>query len=218
MAYGTMSDRTGRSEARRGVKEGGAMASTALRLAPRKLAVAVASLAILAPPHAHADDDPRAAIAKLESDAGHQAIVADALVRAREALERATRLHALHDEEHAAEADGLALEWASVGRDLVRAVDAETKAAQARRKAAEAQAQLDRSRALVEEAIARVGRLETEIAQAQRSNRTTHTAVESHASPPPSATDRPSVSPPKSSTPKGSAPKISAPRGSDPAP
>jgi hypothetical protein len=204
------------------------MVPTGLRAAPWKLAAAIASLAIFVGPGAQAGDDARTAIAQLESDAAQQAIVAAALGHAREALERATRLHAVHDEDHAAAADALALEWASLGRDLVRAADAESTAAEARRKATEAQAQLERSKALVETALARVGRLETEIAQAQGSNGTERTAVESHASPQPSATGRLSASPPKSSTPqvsapsasppKSSAPQVSAPGGSETAP
>lgn len=190
------------------------MASTVLRFAPWKLAVTAASFAALVGPIARAGDDPRTAIAQLESDAGHRAIVAEAIAHARDALERAARLHALHDEAHAAEADSLALEWASAGRDLARAVDAEARAGEARRKATEARAQLERSKALVEEAIARVGRLETEIAQAQRSSRTPQAAVESHARSQSSASGPPSVGTPKSSAPEVSTPEVSAPRGS----
>jgi hypothetical protein len=189
----------------------GTMPSTGLRSVPWKLAAAIASLVVLASGGARAGDDPRSAVAQLESDTAHHAIVAEALARAREALERATRLHAVRDESHATEADALALEWAAVGRDLVRAADAEASAAETRRQATDAQAQLERSKALVEEAIARVGRLETEIAQTQRSNRPTRIAVESHANEP--AADRPAVVPPKRS-----AASVSTPRGSDATP
>lgn len=152
-------------------------------------AVATAAFALTVCRCAWASEDPRTAVAQLEQDTAHQAIVVNALARAKDALERATRLHALRDEAHAAEADALALEWAVVGRDLIRAVDAEASAADVRRRATEAQAQLERSRALVEEAIARVGRLQTEMARAQRPDRAARVAVESHDGQAPPGTD-----------------------------
>jgi hypothetical protein len=175
-----------------------------------KTAVATALFAQLVCPRARAGDDPRTSIAQLEQDVSHQAIVADALARAKDALERATRLHALHDDRHAAEADGLALEWAAVGRDLARAVDAEGVAADVRRRATDTQAQLERSRALVEESIARVGRLETEVSQAQRPDGASRVAVESHADQP---APGPARQPPSAQ--RAPAPKAQNSAGSD---
>ncbi|HXX67008.1 MAG TPA: hypothetical protein VEK07_07500 [Polyangiaceae bacterium] len=189
------------------------MASTDLRTTRSKVAVAAATVALSVCPIALADGDARASIQALEHDTSHRAIVADAVGRAKEALERATRLHALHDEPHAAEADALALEWAAIGRDLMRAVRAEEEAAEVRRKATDAQAQLERSRALVEEAIARVGRLEIEIARAQRPGGASRIAVEAHDGQPPPASERHPPSPEKAL--EAPAPKVRPDGGSD---
>jgi hypothetical protein len=86
-------------------------------------------------------------------------VTADAVDRARTALEQATRLRAASDEAHARAADGLALEWAETARDLGLAVAAEKLADDAKRQSMQSQAQLQRTRALVEESIARLGRL-----------------------------------------------------------
>jgi hypothetical protein len=93
-------------------------------------------------------------------------ITAEALSRAKDALERGTRLRRAGDEAHARTADGLAREWAETGRDLVRATEAESTAADLRRKAMNEEAQVGRARALVEEGIARVGRLRAQIDEA----------------------------------------------------
>jgi hypothetical protein len=110
----------------------------------------------------------QAIVDELGKDAGHQTLVAEPLDLARRAIERGVRLRALGDEAHAKAADGLAREWAEMARDLVRAAEAETKAADVRRKALDEQVQLERTRALVDEGIARVGRLKAELDEAQR--------------------------------------------------
>jgi hypothetical protein len=110
----------------------------------------------------------------------HATATTDSVRLAREALERATRLRVAGDEPHAKAADGVALEWAETARDIVRAADAESSAAELRRKAIEAQAQLDRSRALVEEAIASIGRLRAELEQMRGAPHADHAAVEVH--------------------------------------
>jgi hypothetical protein len=111
------------------------------------------------------------------------------VLEAKNALERATRLRVAGDEAHAKAADGLALEWAETARDVVRAVDAEAAAAGLRQKALDAQAQLERSRALVEEAIASIGRLQAELdqvsAHASPAGQAGRTAVEVHDGEPP---------------------------------
>ena len=76
------------------------------------------------------------------SKAPPAAVTADAVARATEALEQATRFRAAGDEAHAKAADGLALEWAETARDLVRAADAEKQAEDRKRQAMVAQAQL----------------------------------------------------------------------------
>jgi hypothetical protein len=67
-----------------------------------------------------------------------------------------------------------------VARDLAKAADAETAAADLRHKAVAAQEQLERTRALVEEGIARVGRLQAELVEAEHAPRTDRVAVEVH--------------------------------------
>jgi len=149
--------------------------------------VALASLLVCVTAAAQPADEHAAAAAimqQLTADQPHQAVTADALLEARNALERATRLRVAGDEAHAKAADGLALEWAETARDVVKAVDAEAAAADLRHKALDAQAQLERSRALVEEAIASIGRLQAELDQAASSSTghagRDHVAVEVH--------------------------------------
>jgi hypothetical protein len=148
------------------------------------------------PARAQSADDhatAQAMVKQLEADAAHRAVAAEPLEHARAALERATRLRSSGDETHAKAADGLAREWAEDARDVARAAEAEAAAADVRRKAVDAQAQLDRTRALVEEAIARVGRLKAELEQAERTAATGGTAkgrkaVEVHAAEPAAST------------------------------
>jgi hypothetical protein len=129
-------------------------------------ALATCALTAAASAVAQGTDDHTTASAlvlALERDATRAPVVGAALSRAKAALEHANRLRGAGDETHAKAADGLAREWAETARDLGRAADAEQQAAEVRRKAVEAQAQLERSRALVEEAIARAGRLRAEL-------------------------------------------------------
>jgi hypothetical protein len=104
----------------------------------------------------------------LASDAKHKAATAAIVQRGKDALERATRMRAAGDEAHAKLADGLALELAETGRDLVRAIDVETTADETRRAATDAGVMGERERALLEEGIARNGRLKAEIAELDR--------------------------------------------------
>jgi hypothetical protein len=121
-----------------------------------------------------------ALVGQLEHDTAHAAVTGEAVTNAKAALERATRLRTAGDEVHAKAADGLALEWAQVARDLAKAADAEATAADLRRKAVEAQAQLERERAQVEEGIAHVGRLQAELSEAEKAPKIERTAVEVH--------------------------------------
>jgi hypothetical protein len=121
-----------------------------------------------------------ALVGQLEHDTAHAAVTGEAVANAKAALERATRLRTAGDEAHAKAADGLALEWAQVARDLAKAADAEATAADLRRKAVDAQAQLERTRAQVEEGIAHVGRLQAELAEAEKGPKIERTAVEVH--------------------------------------
>jgi hypothetical protein len=167
-----------------GIAKGSAK-STALRLR-WVMAASVGVVVIIgraSPSRAQSPDDHAAAAAllqKLEVDTAHSPITASAVVHAKEALERATRLRSVRDEAHAKAADGLALEWAETGRDLARAADAEAQASDLRRNAVEAQARLERARALVEAWIARVGRLRSELEEASRAAPKDRTAIEVH--------------------------------------
>jgi hypothetical protein len=128
------------------------------------LSVAPAALADGGEDHAAAAE----IVKQIESNPARAAVAAEALGHAKEALERATRLRSAGDEPHAKAADGLAREWAEDARDITRAAEAEAAAGEARRKAVEAQAQVERTRALVEEGIARIGRLTAELNQVER--------------------------------------------------
>lgn len=90
-------------------------------------------------------------------------VTAEAVARANEALEQATRFRAAGDEAHAKAADGLAREWAETARDLALAAATEKQAEDRKRQAIQAQAQLERTRALVEDGIARLGRIRAEL-------------------------------------------------------
>jgi hypothetical protein len=155
------------------------------------------------PARAQGNDDHAAAeaiVRQIEADKARATVSAEPLTKARTALERATRLRSAGDEAHAKAADGLAREWAEDARDVARAAEAEAAAAEVRRKAVSAQEQLERTRALVEEEIAHIGRLQAELDQAERSNQKGNggsgvsaagkgrRAVEAHAGEPPSTT------------------------------
>ena len=115
-----------------------------------------------------AGDDRSAAestIADLERDPKTKELTADAVKRARTALERARRMHDAGDDRHARLAEGLALEWARVGETLVRAAQVESKAREARLSALDAGAKVDRERAMVEQQLAENGRLQSELSR-----------------------------------------------------
>jgi hypothetical protein len=138
---------------------------------PTRLALAaLATLAALAlamgSRSAAAGGDDRAvtdALIKSTTPLGPPGVTAEAIEHANEATERATRFRAAGDEMHAKVADGLAREWAETARDLGLAAAAEQMADDRKRQAIQAQAQLQRTKALVEESIARLGRLRADL-------------------------------------------------------
>ncbi len=105
-----------------------------------------------------------ATLSALEKDPATKDITADAVKKSRDALERATRMRASGDDTHARLAEGIAHDWAEVGKELARAADLEKKAAQAHLSAQDAGAQTDRERAMLEQRVAENGRLVIEIA------------------------------------------------------
>ena len=133
----------------------------------KALAVAVSLAGVVAArPSVGAQEDgrdDRTAAEALVKQAAPSPVTAEAVTRAGEALEQATRLRAAGDEAHAKAADGLAREWAETARDLSLAAAAEKLAEDSKRQAMQSQAQLQRTRALVEESIARLGRLRAEL-------------------------------------------------------
>jgi hypothetical protein len=173
--------------------------------------VAVASLLITG--RARGDDPPNAQslLPSLEADTAHRAVTADAIRASRDALERATRLRTAGDEAHARLAEGLALEWAETARDLARAADAEKREHEIEVAAIDAGARVERERALLEAAIARAGRLATELQAAQQGGAKPRdrTAIESRKAPPaksgPMDADAPTTTGPGTSRPKGKA-------------
>ena len=129
------------------------------------VAFAALALAALTAGIAHGDNrtSATAILDELANDAVHKAAIGAIVQRGRDALERATRMRAAGDEAHAQLADGLALEEAETARDLVRALEVERMADDARRGTTDAGAVGERERALLEEGIARNGRLKAEI-------------------------------------------------------
>jgi hypothetical protein len=143
-------------------------AAACVRVVCRLALLGSVLLSALPSREARADDGTTARdlVAVLGADAAHATLLAEPVGRAREAIERATRLRESGDELRAKAADGLALEWAETARDLARAADAERAAADRRHEAIAKQAQVERARALVEAELAHVGRLRKEIEDA----------------------------------------------------
>jgi hypothetical protein len=135
-------------------------------------AAAILLVAMLAPVIASATEDDRTATERmateLDHDAAHKTLTADAVAHARKALERALRMRQAGDETRARETEGLARRWVELARDLVRTADAEAQAGLIRSAATDAGAHAERERALLEETIARTGRLQAEIEAAER--------------------------------------------------
>jgi hypothetical protein len=113
-------------------------------------------------------------VEEVSRDAAHKALTAETVQHAKDALERGKRMRAAGDEAHARLADGLALEWAQMAKDLVATADAEQKAADARRDALDAGAALERERGMLEESITRAGRLRAELEAAERDAKATN--------------------------------------------
>jgi hypothetical protein len=128
------------------------------------LGIAIAAIAFAQP------DDRSATEAILkELDASPKKDVAREMVgRAKTALDRGARMRSAGDEPHARIADSVAKTWAEAARDIVRAVEVEERAANARRSATDAGMQAERERALLEEAIAQSGRVRAQLESLQR--------------------------------------------------
>ncbi len=104
-------------------------------------------------------------LATLGASSAQRALAHAPLEESKHALERAAGARRSGDIRHAEQLEGLSREWAETARDLVRAAAAEADAAALELAAADAGVQAERARALLEEAIARRGRAEAELAK-----------------------------------------------------
>jgi colicin import membrane protein len=99
----------------------------------------------------------------LASSSAEPALTRAPIEEAKRALDRAAGARRSGDVRHAEMLEGLAREWAETARDVVRAVAVEADAGALEMAAADAGIRAERSRALLEEAIARRGRAEAEL-------------------------------------------------------
>lgn len=132
---------------------------------------AILLVAFVSPAISAATEDDRAAtermVSELDHDAAHKTLTADAVAHARKALERALRMRQSGDDTRAREMEGLARRWVELARDLARTADTEAQAGLFRNAANDAGAHVERARAMLEETIARTGRLKAEIETAE---------------------------------------------------
>jgi hypothetical protein len=91
------------------------------------------------------------------------AVARTPIEEAKRALDRAVGARRSGDVRHAEMLEGLAREWAETARDVLRAAAVEADAGALQMAAADAGFRAERSRALLEEAIARRGRAEAEL-------------------------------------------------------
>jgi hypothetical protein len=94
-------------------------------------------------------------------------IVAEPLAKAKAAQQRAQSARGSGDLQHATELDALALTWARVADDLVRTADAEKKLSELQKQVSELEQKAVRTQALIEQTIARRGRAEQNLANAE---------------------------------------------------
>ncbi len=99
-----------------------------------------------------------AILASLPQDEATQKVVEDAVGKARKALARATDMRNADDPEHARMMDAVAVEWARVAVDLVKAREAETLLTKIQRELFDLKQKIDRARLLLEETHARKAR------------------------------------------------------------
>jgi hypothetical protein len=119
---------------------------------------------------------PQPRLAALDADTTHATITAEPRQRARTAIERSKRFRAAGDETHAKQSDRAASAWLDAAEDMVRTVDSEAKAEDARRAALDAGAQAERERALLEETMLQNGRLRAELDEAEHQSKPPQTS------------------------------------------
>ncbi len=108
-------------------------------------------------------DQARGLIAEVEADASGRELVAPAVRRGKQALTRAE--DAATSPRHAPLLDAAALEWAEVARDLARTRAAELASDRLEQDVSATQTEMVRSRAAVEQAMARVGRARQDLTE-----------------------------------------------------
>ncbi len=119
----------------------------------------------------------------------------DAIKQAKDALERGTRMRTAGDALHGQLAEGLALEWAQLARDRARAEATESEARKAELGTIDAAARVERERALLEEAIARSGRLRAELASVKTRDASARTKDHTSTSTKPDVATKPTATP-----------------------
>lgn len=140
----------------------------------RSLAALTLLAAAAVSPAAFGADAPRPnaqqVLATLPADGPH----AQALTRlrrlVRQSLWRAEQARAAGNVRVAQQLDALARDYALAARELDRALSAETQAAKLQRQAADSASRLERTRALIEELVARRARARAELRQLQSSS------------------------------------------------
>ncbi len=111
-----------------------------------------------------ADAQPEAAPKASASEWSNPVLAADdAIAEANRALKRAEELRAMGDVARAELAEDLALEWALTARETVKAVETEREADELGTAAVEATTKAERARTLLEDAIARRGKLQAKL-------------------------------------------------------
>lgn len=93
----------------------------------------------------------------------NRALAREAMERTRTALAKGAELRQKGDSSHARMSEAAALAWAEMGRDLIRAIEVEARAAASRRDTADAGRDAEQQRALLEEEIAKNGRLRAQL-------------------------------------------------------
>jgi hypothetical protein len=109
-------------------------------------------------------DRARSLLTHVEADASVRQLVSPATSRAGDALRRAEAA-SVGAPAHAQLLESIALEWAQVAHDLKRARDAELASDRLEQEVSSVQTELVRSRAAVEQTMARVGRAREELAE-----------------------------------------------------
>ena len=133
------------------------------------LSVSLSSLTFGGLAHA-AGPDPAAAAQRLLTllDApATRILVADPLAKAKAAQQRAQNARGSGDLRHSTELDQLALTWAQVAEDLVRTAAAEKQLSEVQKQVSELEQKAVRTQALIEQTIARRGRAEQNLANAE---------------------------------------------------